>query len=529
VAVQICDCLANAHVFETTVDGERMVGIVHGDITPKNIRLDEQGAVKLLDFGIAKALSQTRKLTRNAFGSLPYLSPERIDTGEVDTHADLWSVGIVLYEMLAGVRPFRADNTRKLEKLILTKQLPPPIGDGCPAALRRITGKLLHPDLRARYSSAAAIKDDLVAFGQGRQTTAEREWEAECAAAEVTRRTRQAMDAATDDRTRRTEQSARVAQVAAPVAQSQSPRAATPRRRRRLRTVMWVLFALFLLNESRACRQADAVARAVPTATADQLDALWETYAKLSQGSMLRLGLRGLRPELKRHLVAEADRVIADYRRDVPTVREQQWRNAQKWLGYALALAPTDRHVEAALRYCEGHLQRIDGDARLQRRARRAATEGFHQAVQRFEEAAALNVEWPDPYLGLLQTYAYSLGDPERAVDALREAERRGFHAGNRESAEVGDAYRARGDRLRRDALGMEGLPQQKQYFLAAADSYRRALDLYRGAPAFQGVTENTKATQQRLSAIELRLQGLEPAESPAAAVKPSTDSQPWR
>src|SRR5205814_4528440 len=106
IAIELFGWLATARSCGAP-DGEPG-GIVHGDIKPRNIRLQEDGRIKVLDFGIAKALRQTRAETRNLYGSVPYSSPERLDRGHVDYHSDLWSVAVVLYEMVEGRRPFRA-------------------------------------------------------------------------------------------------------------------------------------------------------------------------------------------------------------------------------------------------------------------------------------------------------------------------------------------------------------------------------------------------------------------------------------
>ncbi len=82
--------LDSAHRFKTVIDGREFWSLVHGDLKPRNVRLTENGDIKVLDFGIAKALSLSRKVTRNDFGSMPYLSPERLESTEVDAHADLW-------------------------------------------------------------------------------------------------------------------------------------------------------------------------------------------------------------------------------------------------------------------------------------------------------------------------------------------------------------------------------------------------------------------------------------------------------
>ena len=106
--------------------------MVHGDIKPKNIRIDARGEVRVLDFGIAKALSMSRRLTRNEFGSVPYASPERLDSGDVNIGSDLWSLAVMLYEMVTGMQPYQAVSTERLERMISSRIAPPPAPDPCP-------------------------------------------------------------------------------------------------------------------------------------------------------------------------------------------------------------------------------------------------------------------------------------------------------------------------------------------------------------------------------------------------------------
>ena len=163
----VAETLENAHNLQVALDGKDFHGIVHGDIKPKNIRIDAHGQVRVLDFGIAKALSLSRRLTRNEFGSVPYASPERLESGEVNALSDLWSLAVMLYEMVTGLQPYQADTTERLERMIRSRIPPPPAPDPCPEPLRRILIKAMAPDPEVRYQSARDFAADLLAFRAG--------------------------------------------------------------------------------------------------------------------------------------------------------------------------------------------------------------------------------------------------------------------------------------------------------------------------------------------------------------------------
>ena len=145
IAIELARFLEEAHVFQAVVNGRNLQSLLHLDLKPRNVRITSTQQVKVLDFGTAKALSLSRKVTRNDFGSVAYLSPERLETGEVDARADLWALGVVLYEMLRGTPPFQAADTRRLERLILARRPPPSLTEQCPSGVAAIVSRLLDP------------------------------------------------------------------------------------------------------------------------------------------------------------------------------------------------------------------------------------------------------------------------------------------------------------------------------------------------------------------------------------------------
>ena len=116
----------------------------------------------MLDFGIAKALSLSRKVTRNDFGSVAYLSPERLETGEVDAHADFWAVGVLAVRDAARRAAVPGGRHAAARAADPSRQPPPPLTGTCPAGLQAIVAKLLAPDADgALRQRATAIREDL--------------------------------------------------------------------------------------------------------------------------------------------------------------------------------------------------------------------------------------------------------------------------------------------------------------------------------------------------------------------------------
>jgi hypothetical protein len=478
------------------------------------------GQVKVLDFGIAKALSLSRKVTRNDFGTMPYLSPERLDTGDVNELSDLWAVGVMLYEMVRGTAPFWAQDTRRLEQLILARSPAPPLGDGCPVGLQAIVAKLLAPTPGERYDNATHVREDLEQFSAGKQTQAEQEGFPRGAADEPTRRTHAPIASADTDeeKTRRTHVAA---EKNIPVVAARPRRFA--RSRRVIRAALILMAIVIIAKEIHVGVMADRLAAHASTHELEQLADAWTSYERLADRSYLGIGTAGLERSLIRRTSALADRVIADFRSPFPTVRERQWQLARDSLARALDVGGDDRRLRAALRYCEGHLHRINGEASIKRREVVAGQRELANAVAAFREAAELRSGWPDPFLGLARTFVYGLDDLDRGADALEEAQRHGYVATDRETAQLADGYRARGNSLVRSARQLSGLPQETDLLTRAAEAYREALTLYSKAIGFADVPRNIRLTQRALDEVHVKLDEL----SGSDAARPVPDDSP--
>jgi tetratricopeptide (TPR) repeat protein len=263
---------------------------------------------------------------------------------------------------------------------------------------------------------------------------------------------------------------------------------------------------LLVMNEVYVGTAAGRTAGVAATGELGTIDDLWQEYDVLDRRSYLRFGVVGLQRALTSRTLELANHVIDNYRSQLPTVREAQWRAARDALRRAVAIAPRNTRLKAALRYSEGHLHRIDGEARKLRRQALGARQEFTEAVAAFREAAELRPNWPDPFLGLMRTFIYGLEDIDRGADALSEAQRLGYTAGDRETTQLADGYRVRGDASVRTARQLTNLPQEQEHLERASAAYRQAISLYERVPSYGDGAATLRRTHRALMQVEERL-----------------------
>jgi len=490
IALDILDVLVKAHTFQTVIEDRTHRGIIHGDIKPRNIRLTSAGQVKVLDFGIAKAVSMTRSITFNQFGSVPYSSPERLQTGDMDARSDVWAVATVLFEMLTGRPYFEAEASSKLEWMIRNyRTLQPGIADLRPG-LREILSRALDPDSAKRFTSAAAFQAALhewQTYGVSAPAAA-----GQPADLDATRRT---VYPDPDERTHRVENKPR------PIV---PPRPHTPFQFRippsLYHVAIPVMVAIFLcavftiVYEIRMYSNADALRTRIENG---ELTAEVATvaYQALVDKSLFKWPLKPARNSLRDRYVAEADRVIADYREasESTPVTTRDWRRAQHALNSAVSIAPSDS--------IRGKSQLVDGFMKLRLGDLRTARADF-------EQARTLLPHSPDPHLGLAEIQMKQF-DLDHAEEELNEAKRNGFQPGRREQRELGDAYRARGERWLAEARRAHEMPQMQDALRKADGDLAHALELYNAvAPLFNGAQLAEAVSLERDKAARTLAQG---------------------
>ena len=170
VIMEICKGISYAHEL-TNQENEAPLGIVHRDISPPNVLMSKQGEVKVVDFGLAKATSQVEVTDPGVVkGKMSYLSPEAARGEEVDSRADIFAVGILLYEMLTGKRLFYGETDYQTVELVRNAKIPPlrPQNPQVEPELEDIVRKALAKRKEDRFQSATDLQDALAQYSYSR-------------------------------------------------------------------------------------------------------------------------------------------------------------------------------------------------------------------------------------------------------------------------------------------------------------------------------------------------------------------------
>jgi serine/threonine protein kinase len=522
-AVEVLSQLERLHAFVSDIDG-RQRAVVHGDIKPSNIQIGADGQVRLLDFGIAKVITYTHNLTRHNLGSPTYCSPERLSKAQVDPHADLWALGVSLYEMISGSLPYQAQSTRRLENLIQSRRPPRALPADCPDRLCVILSKALAADIKRRYSSAPEFENDLRAFLEDRPTVAEHEKLPSWDSNETLQKS-----LVTTSRVRFS--------LAQPVA-----RAGQWLQRNKGPLAPWLAACVgfltlpLLVIPIRYAYDVYSGSRSLPTSaeysrrTAASIEADWNLYGKTQRQYSFLGGLspaRSLASELRQNLLAAADAVIDSYRNSSdPSLSHFDWSKARLCLLYALQIDSSDTAAHGKLALSEGYLNLLR-DPQLPNAARTEAS---------FQIAASDLPVSPDAHLALARLYTYVFKNVGKAMGAFSEAERRSFRCGPRELEQQADGYRFRAEyELRQASREAPRANSAADWLRRTRDDLERARNLYEPMAGFSNVDAGlAELYRDRDSEALLRAQLAETARKAAAAKRPvrrrqTRSSAVWR
>jgi hypothetical protein len=282
---------------------------------------------------------------------------------------------------------------------------------------------------------------------------------------------------------------------------------------RRLLSAVAALLTLYLAtSEAVAWIGAERFRSVVSTIDGPALATAEASYDRVASTGPLDLGLRiRVDGRLQSHLLGLATRVIEDYRHEQPSLSLSDWKQAQEALRWSLRLAPGDREAQARLQTCDAHILRISTKP-----GRSDATQAtYRRAIDRFRDAARLDPRSYDPYLGITRIAVYNLvpADVELASQAMADAEKRGYSAGRRERALLGDGHMRRGEVLRREARNVSGV-QRTHALERARDSFQACIEAFEPILGFANASRNIEVCKAQVALVEEEIEEAQAKES---------------
>ncbi len=421
-AAEICNQLLTLHEFAPD-ESNCIAAVVHGDIKPSNIQIGVDNQLRLLDFGIAKLITPGHDLTHHQLGSPSYCSPERLRASQVGVHADLWALGVSLYEMLAGSPPFQAQSTLKLESLIQSRRPPRALPDTCPPQLRAIVAKALACDAGRRYRSARAFESDLRGFLENRPIQAPLEETRYYNANATLPRLKQIFARAAHSRVLyRSRGSRDLTSIAAALLAGALAG---------LLLFVPIAYHLHLREISRTIAEPkDYVSLPIAELSSDWQ--LYQTVKRRSWWSSRFFPTENMETRFQANLLGSADRLVQQFRSDSEDQPgDINWSSARLCLLHALAIDPRNRKARSELHLCDGYLD-------LQRGSQPSA---LNASLREFRQAETLLPRSPDPHLGLARAYIYGFHNVGAALAEFHHAGQLGYKFGPREVEQQADGY----------------------------------------------------------------------------------------
>ncbi len=512
-AAESCNQLRTLHEFVSEESGLR-TPVVHGDVKPSNIQIDDQGQLRLLDFGIAKVITSGHDLTHHDLGSPSYCSPERLRKSEVDVHADLWALGVSLYEMLAGEPPFQAQDTRQLEELIQSRRPPRILPESCPVNLQAVVSKALTGNLSKRYASAEKFEADLRAFLEGRPTEALRE--------KANSRGNLTVDRSLNVATTPSEPA--LAHLPSGGLADRIPGVTgTSKSASGLFGVVIALsagvlagLALFIpamyflkaRQENRTLLQPKNYVSLLPSVLA----ADWQLYQNAKSRSAWINSLSSFdesEASLHANLVHSAEKVLSGFRQSPDDkLANFAWVPARLCLLHALQINGADNQARGELHLCDGY-------SRLARSNEQSMTLA---SVRDFQRAAALMPLSADPHLALARVYAHGLHNIGTAMPEYRRAEELGYSLGARELEQQADGflYRGEAELTRAKKLPQASKVEALRLLRAGISDIDRAQDLYDSIANSRSVSVKLEqASEDRIEQVHWETEFSKPALRP--------------